>query len=73
MMTPETCQGSIPASKTYTQKGYFDPPYRISGTAGPLGVYSPPPVTGVGHSAILGAAVLVGFYFLFSYLGKKSN
>jgi hypothetical protein len=36
MMTSETCSGSIPAYKTYTQKGYYDPPFRISGLSGAI-------------------------------------
>jgi hypothetical protein len=36
MMTCETCSGSIPAYKTYTQKGYYDPPFRISGMSGAI-------------------------------------
>lgn len=34
MMTSETCYGSIPSRLTYTQKGYYDPPFRISGMVG---------------------------------------
>lgn len=76
MMTSETCQGSIPASKTYTQMGYYSPPFRISGTSGLAmpDVYSKQALTDsatINRYAVLGALAVVGLYFFFQ-MAKKS-
>lgn len=35
MMTAESCHGTkITPAMTYTNKGYYDPPFRISGMVG---------------------------------------